>query len=260
MASRVHVKLAAAQMPGSNSIACNLDEIERFSVEARDQKVDILCFPECALTGYGPSYHKSPLDLNADDVTSGVAEVRRIARKVRLAMILGTQMPLDSGFSNSTLLIRPDGRIAGRYDKIHLYGRDVEFYRAGCDRPSLVRTRGISVGMLICFDLRFPELFRPLALGGGQIIFVPSHIHGPGTHWKNAVIASHISSRAAENGRFVFFVNTAGTTQNVPSMIANPRGEIIAKCRMGARQLLVVDINPRQVNNNFISCRRPDLY
>ena len=260
MASRTHVKLAAAQMPGSNSIVRNLEEIERFAVEACEQKADILCFPECALTGYGPSYHKSPLALSAEEVASGIAEVRRIARKLRLAMILGTQMPVHSAFSNSALLIRPDGRLACQYDKIHLYGRDVEFYRAGRDKPCLARTRGISVGMLICFDLRFPELFRPLALGGGRIIFVPSHIHGPGTHWKNTVIASHVSSRAAENGRFVFFVNTAGATQNAPSMIANPRGEIVAKCRRGARQLLVVDVNPSRVDNSFVSCRRPDLY
>jgi len=260
MASKTHVKLAVAQMPGSNSIARNLVEIEKFAVEAREQKADILCFPECALTGYSPSYHKSPLALNADDVASGVAEVRRIARKLRLAMILGTQMPLDSGFTNSTLLIRPDGRVPGQYDKIHLYGRDVEYYRAGCKRPTLARTRGISVGMLICFDIRFPELFRSLALGGGQIIFVPSYIHGPRTQWKNTVIASHVSSRAAENGRFVCFANTAGATQNVPSMIANPRGEIIAKCRRNARQLLVADINLREVNDNFASCRRPELY
>ena len=255
------VAFAVAQMRESGRIAENLRQIEKFAAEARAVKADILCFPECALTGYGPVYHKSPLDVDAGEVESALAGVRRMAREMRMAIVLGAPLPLEGGWSNSALLLRPDGRIAARYDKAHLYGRDAEFYRAGRATAQAARTKRVCVGMQICFDLRFPEPFRQLSLAGAQVIVVPSHIHAKKDMWKGPVMASHVSSRAAENGRFVVFINAAGVSaQNVPSMIANPRGEIIARCRKGVGQLLVAKLDLRAVNDDFLSCRRTDMY
>ena len=97
-------------------------------------------------------------------------------------------------------------------------------------------------------------------LEGAGIIFVPSHIHGKAGMWKGPVIEGHVRSRAAENGRYVVFVNAAGPEQNVPSMIADPRGELIARCRRGVRQLLVARLDLRKVNDDFLLSRRTDLY
>ena len=254
------IAIGIAQMRESEDMACNLQEIGRFARRAREAGADILCFPECALTGYGPAYHQSPLDVEPDEVEAGLADVRRLARETRMAFVLGVQLPLEGGWSNSALLVRPDGRIAARYDKAHLYSLDVEFYRAGRALARVATAKRARIGMQICFDVRFPEPFRQLSLDGAQIIVVPSHIHGKRDMWKGPVIEAHVRSRAAENGRFVAFVNAAGAAQNVPSMIADPRGEIVARCRRRAGHLLVAKLDLSQVSNDFLSCRRRDLY
>ena len=116
------------------------------------------------------------------------------------------------------------------------------------------------MGLQACFDIRFPEPFRALALAGAQMIVVPSHVHGKSDMWKNPVFEAHVRSRAAENGRFVVFVNAAGPEQNVPSMIADPRGELVAKCHKAARHLLVARLAVHRVSDDFLRCRRTDLY
>jgi len=254
------VIVGVAQMRVGADLGVNLRGIADFAEMAQTAKADFLCFPECALTGYAPALHESSADFDADAVEAAVAEVRGIARERKVSLVLGAHLPLDGGWTNSALLVRSDGRLVLRYDKAHLYGWDAEYYRAGRERAKTISVKGARIGAQICFDIRFPEPFRALSLGGAQMIFAPSHIHGERDMWKGPVIASHVSSRAAENGRFVVFANTAGRTQNVPSMIANPRGEIVARCRKGAEQLLVAEADLSKVNDEYIGCRRTDLY
>ena len=252
--------LGIAQMRESSHLGRNLWEIAQFAEAAAAEGADILCFPECALTGYGPAHHESPADFDPDAVEAGLAEVRVLARRLGMTIAIGAHMPLDGGWTNSVLLIRSDGRIVTRYDKAHLYGLDAEFYRAGRERAEAATVKGVRIGLQICFDIRFPEPFRRLAIEGAQIILVPSHIHGKSEMWKGPVIASHVSSRAAEDGRFVAFVNSAGSAQNAPSTIANPRGEIVLRGRRGAQQILLAELDLRQVNEDFLSVRRTDLF
>lgn len=252
--------LAIAQVKQTSDIGGNLREIGQFAALAARAKADLVCFPECALTGYGPILHESPAGFDADAVAAGVDDVRGLAREFKISVVLGTHLPLDGGWTNSLLLIRSDGRIVAQYDKAHLYGWDAEFYRAGRTAAAPVTLKGVRVGLQICFDIRFPEPFRALALGGAKLIVVPSYIHGKKDMWKDPVITGHVASRAAENGRFIAFANAAGRTQNVPSMVATPRGEVLARCRRGAEQLLVAELDLNDVSDEYLMCRRGDLY
>lgn len=254
------LRVGVAQMRLTNHLGRNLREMAYFAQMAREVGVEVLCFPECALTGYGPRHHDSSAQFDPDAVEAAVVEARGLAREMNVALVIGAHLPLEGGWSNSALLIASNGRVVTRYDKAHLYERDVEFYRAGRARPKVVTVKRARVGMQICFDVRFPEPFRALALEGAEIIFVPSFIHGKGGIWKRPIVEAHGGSRAAENGRFVVFANAAGAEQNVPSMIADPLGRIVAKCRRGARQLLSADLNLRNVRDELLACRRTDLY
>ena len=260
MARSKVLRVGVAQMPLTNHLGRNLREMAEFSAMARRARVDVLCFPECALTGYGPRHHESPSRFDTDAVEAALAEVRALAREMRMALVVGTHLPLEGGWSNSALLIATNGRVVMRYDKAHLYERDVEFYRAGRARPTTATVKGVRVGLQICFDLRFPEPFRSLALDDARVIFVPSFIHGKRGTWKRPVIESHVSSRAGENGRFVVFANAAGAEQKVPSMIADPRGRIAARCRLRARQLLSAGLDLSAVGDEMLASRRRDLY
>jgi len=260
MKRRRKITVGVAQMRETNDLGRNLREIGRFGETAARAGVDVLVFPECALTGYGPAYHESSSAFDVDAVAAAIEETRALARKERMALVLGAHLPLEGGWSNSALLIGPDGRIAARYDKAHLYGLDAEFYRAGRAPPPVAAVLGAAVGIEICFDLRFPEMSRRLALDGAQVIAIPSHIHGRKDMWKRPVIEAHVRSRAAENGRYVVFANAAGPYQNAPSMIADPRGEVPALARRGARELLLARLDLDRVQDDLVRCRRQDLF
>jgi NAD+ synthase (glutamine-hydrolysing) len=249
-----------AQMPETADVGRNLREIMRFADLGRQAGIGLLVFPECALTGYAPALHKSSAEWDPEAVEAALKEVCGLARETRMPIILGTHLPLDHGWTNSALLIGGDGRIASRYDKTHLYGLDVEFYLAGRAMPAVKAIRSATIGMEICFDLRFPEISRWLALHRADLIIVISHIHGKKEMWKRPIIEAHVRARASENGRFVLFANAAGPQQNVPSMIADPHGQILAQAEQSVRELLVARVDLRRVEDHMLRSRRADLF
>jgi len=259
--AKQRITVAIAQVEQSKNLAENLATAQEAVVQAHKARAEMILFPECALTGYGPALHNSTETFaSARAVENALKQMRAIAREEQMAIIIGSHLPLGDGWTNSAVLISRSGRITGRYDKAHLYGRDIEYYRAGRARPAPASAHGVKVGLQICFDIRFPEPFRALALAGAQIIVVPSYIHGAKNMWKGPIVTAHAASRAAENGRFLLFANAPGRTQNVSSLIASPRGDIIARARRGARQLLTARLDLTEVNDDFLSARRRDLY
>ncbi len=253
------VRLALAQMAESPDLGRNLRRMTALAEEAAGGGARLVLFPECALTGYGPACHRDPADFDAEAVAAAVAALRDVSRAAGVALVAGAHLPAPGGWTNSALLISPR-RAPARYDKTHLYGQDSRYYRAGSRPSEPLRAAGLCLGMQICFDLRFPEPFRRLALQGVQAVAVPAHIAGRADMWKGPVIEAHVRSRAAENGRFVLFINAAGPDQNAPSMIADPRGCLLAACRPRREELLLAELDLDQVSDAFIACRRPDLY
>ena len=146
----------------------------------------------------------------------------------------------DARFANRSYLIAPDGEIAARYDKIHMFDvtvsetekyRESARYRPG-SKAVLAQTSLAQIGMTICYDLRFPTLYRTLAQAGADILLVPSAF-SPVTgaaHWETLLRA-----RAIETGCFIIAAAQTGThvTQPKPrktyghSMIVDPWGKVV---------------------------------
>jgi len=229
--------------------------------EAVCRGADLIVFPEQFPTGWDPM---SVLHAEGDDgpIISGW---RRIAEEYG-AWIAGSHRERsEKGIRNATLLIDPDGHLQARYAKIHLFtpGGEGEQYTAG-DEFVVRDVAGIRVGCAICYDLRFPELFRRYADLGAECMVVPAawpcsrldHFH------------LFARARAVENQFYLAAVCTTGRTPVDDycggSCIVDPAGEVISRAGEG-ESLISAPISSdqiRQVRDAFPVQRdvRRDLY
>ncbi len=158
----------------------------------------------------------------------------------------------DSGLFNTSLLIHPDGSIAAQYNKLHLFDVDIEekrfresdLFQAG-DTPVIGTVSGIKVGLSICYDLRFPELYRHYAQDGAKILCIPASFTRPTgkAHWEILLRA-----RAIENQCFVLAPAQTGIGSNgIPtyghSMVIDPWGTILCKGTEQQEEVLIADLD-----------------
>ncbi len=150
--------------------------------------------------------------LHPEETDPTLAALREAATKHSIWLLIGSLGLLtqdeDGRFANRSLLVAPNGDIAARYDKIHMFDVNVsetEVYRESAgyrpgNRAVLAETPFAKIGMTVCYDVRFPHLYRRLAQSGAQILTVPAafnHITGA-AHWETLLRA-----RAIETGCFV---------------------------------------------------------
>ena len=205
-----------------------------------------------------------------------VAAARRWAAELDLAIVAGSvieRAPGDARAYNTSLLIQPDGEVTAAYRKLHLFDveaggvtyRESAGARAGAE-VVLDRTLGHAVGMSICYDLRFPELYRRLALEGAEIVAVPAAFtEATGRdHWEPLLRA-----RAIENQVFVIAANQVGRHANGTrsygrSMIVDPWGIVLAQAPDGVGVVCAdLDFGARDVIRGRLPAlrhRRPDVY
>ncbi len=201
--------------------------------------------PECTnILSANRNHQRAVLHHEADDPT--LDAVREQAAQSGIWLLIGSLALLtndaDGRFANRSFLIGPDGAIVARYDKIHMFDVDVtetEVYRESAGyRPGsmavLADTTFGKVGMTVCYDVRFPHLYRRLAQSGAQILTVPAafnHLTGA-AHWETLLRA-----RAIETGCFVlapaqtgFHPETIGEGRKTHghSLAIAPWGEILA--------------------------------
>lgn len=163
----------------------------------------------------------------------------------------------DGRFANRSLLIGPDGAIAARYDKIHMFDvslengeswRESRIYRPG-DEAVVVETPLARIGLSICYDLRFPRLFRAMSQAGAEILCVPAAFtrQTGKAHWKALLIA-----RAIECGAFVIAAAQGGVHEDGRetfghSLIVSPWGDILTEARGDEPCVILADIDPARV-------------
>ena len=193
---------------------------------------DVVVMPEIWTTGY--SLGRLQQEAEAMD-GSLVAELCQLAAASRCSILAGSVPMLKEGkIYNTALAINRQGRLVHAYDKVHLFGlfREEEFFAPG-NNFSTFDLDGVCCGTTICYDLRFPELYRHLALQGAQIIFCPAEWpEARGDIWRLLVQA-----RAAEDHIFLVAVNCAGSFKKAPfyghSLVVGPDGKIIVEAGEG---------------------------
>jgi omega-amidase len=241
----------------------NLAVVRQMAAEAARRGSDLLVLPELWSTGYDlerAADHAAPLDRGI------FAETAALARELGLA-ILGSCLSLlgPGQYGNTAVLFGTQGQILGSYSKAHLFRlMEEERYLTAGDTLGLVDTAWGRAGLAICYDLRFPELFRAHALAGAEIIFLPSEWPHPRlAHWRTMLRA-----RAIENESYVVGCNRVGESRGTHffghSTVLDPWGETVIEAGQEA-MLLTVEIDldrvaaVRQAIPVFDD-RRPDVY
>jgi omega-amidase len=219
--------------------ASNHARIEALLKQATVRPGDFVLLPELGDTGFS-------LDLGriVDDRSAEWAAA--MAKRSGTFLQHGFAGRGDEGMGRNIMgLFGPDGRGLGEYHKVHPfgYGRESAFYRGG-DRLVLRKCGDATVCPLICYDLRFPELWRLAALSGAEVFTIgASWPSVRQNHWRSLLIA-----RAIENQAYVVSVNRTGRDPNLAysggSMVVSPKGEIIVEAGAEERVLSAdVDVN-----------------
>ena len=173
--------------------------------EAKSAGVNLLVFPECFLTGYYRVAEDVP--LAADAVTPEVmTKLDALADDTRIAFVLGSYEPRADGVRNAAHVFLPNASHGTTYCKRALYGEwEKEAFTQG-KSPCLFEYMGYRFGVLICFDVEFPELVREAAKAGADAVLVPTALMEP-DHWIADFV---VQSRAVENGITVVYANRIG--------------------------------------------------
>lgn len=209
----------------TGSVERNLALIGTAAEQAHEKKVDLLVFPECFLTGYyqTPEMVRTLAGEVTDEVLGGIAEV---ARRTGVALVVGSYEKTPEGVFNSAHFFAPDSSSPITYRKRALYGDWEKTVFERGNGPVLFDYKCFRFGILICFDIEFPELLRETALQNARIVLVPTALMAP----YDNVARLMVPTRAIENGIHVVYANRIGAERELSfvglSCIAGPSGPI----------------------------------
>ena len=240
------MRIAALQMhaiAGDNE--ANLGRIASAATDAAAGGAKLLIVPERAVTGYGAG--EDAFEKLASPASGEVAtRLSAIARENGIAIVAGFAEQEGNVTYNSALFTDGLGTNAV-YRKSHLYG-DYEraAFKPGVPTSVMVELAGVRLGMLICYDVEFPENVRRLALAGADLVVVPTALPKGSS---GTFIANHmIQVRAFENQVFVAYINHCGADDNFTyaglSRIAAPDGRLLAEGPAEDETLLFAEIRP----------------
>ena len=243
-----HTVFAALQLSSQADVGANLDRVAALLGEAARRGAKIALLPEnFAHLGSDEVTRRAVAEDLAGDAPSGPVATRlaELARANDMTILAGG-MPERSGDPerpyNTLALFAPDGRFSAAYRKIHLFDVDLadRSYResaassAGAE-PAVVEAAGLRVGLSICYDLRFPELYRALADRGAEVLVVPAAFTVPTgkDHWHVLLRARAIESQAYVVAAGQWGKHPGGRVTYGKSCIIDPWGEIIAQASEG---------------------------
>lgn len=241
------MRIALAQIRSGTDPAANLELVDRYSRQAADAGATLVLFPEATMCRFGV-----PLAPVAEPLDGRWADgVRAVAQRTGITVVAGMFCPSGDGRVTNTLIASGPGTDA-HYDKIHLYdafGFAESKTVAPGAQPTVIDVGGVRVGLTLCYDVRFPELYTDLADRGAHLITVhASWGTGPGKLDQWTLLAR---ARAIDTTAVVAAVDQAypgdeiaalGPTGVGGSLVASATGEVIAAADAGER-LLVTDID-----------------
>lgn len=259
------MKVALLQARGTPAdVPANVEALRRAAADAATAGAGLLVTPEAFVTGYDIATTRMR-ELAEPAGGEALAEVGRIAAAAGVAIVCGWAERDGECIYNAATLFDARGGTLLTHRKAHLYGDIDRASFAPGDRFAVADLDGLRVGILICFDIEFPEPARALALAGAQLIAVPTSLMAP----YDFVAHTIVPARAAENQLFVAYANRVGRETTLDyvgqSCVASPDGQRVAVAGRDEQTLLVAEVDTAAIDasragHNYLDERRPSLY
>jgi len=261
------MKIAVAQISCSlGDPEANLSKVHDFSRRAKDVSAELILFPEMTDTGYSMSV----IQKHANEWNGGfVPGLREIASQLSIAIVSGVSERYGSSIYNSQILVDSLGKSTAKYRKTHLYAvapvEEQTCFAPG-DGFASFALGDLRFGFSICYDLRFPEMYRKLATeqNVGAFLISSAWPFPRDEHFR--VLAQ---ARAIENQSYVIASNRVGKDDDLwfcgSSAIIDPRGVIVAAASADREELIYADLSQELVLSvrsrvESLAHRREDLY
>lgn len=245
----------------------NLRKVQELFGKTDLKEDDIVVLPEMWTSGYAL---ESIEDLAFRNLEGVKEEMAKLAKEYKVNIVAGSvpNIKVGSDVLNTSFVIDKSGEFVYEYSKIHLVPmlNEPDFLKGGDASADTFELYGNKAGLVICYDLRFPELFRDLALDDAKVIFVVAEWPAERTeHWLTL-----LKARAIENQCYIVGSNTFGTQPNGAtfagnSIIINPFGEVLAQGSGDREEIVATDIDLgyiAQVRKDIpiFKSRRRDMY
>lgn len=268
------LRVACVQLASGHDVDANLEQAEQEIRRAGRRGARLIVLPEKWNAIGDAAVLRAAAEPRDGRSTQLIASLARDLDAWILAgsIVVRSDNP-DGLLRNVSMLVAPDGRIAATYAKLHLFDVDlagVSYRESDAEQPGddvvVAEVDGVQLGMSICYDLRFPELYRMLTLAGARLLAVPAAftLHTGRDHWEVLLRA-----RAVENQCFVLAPNIigshgAGKVSYGRSMIVDPWGTVLA-CAPDSTGVIVVDLDLDAVDRvraaiPALDHRRGDIY
>jgi deaminated glutathione amidase len=257
------LRVACIQMDASHDGEANLLKATALAARAVRQKSKFIAFPENFLwRGSGKNI------AEASNATGPIlSHFQDFAKKTKTVLLLGSLLEpshLKKKYYTTSFLISETGKVIAKYRKIHLFRinfkqvcTDESVSTHGGSEAVVGKVFGVPAGLTVCYDLRFPELFRRLVLKGARIMTVPSNFteHTGKAHWEVLLRA-----RAIENQVFIIAPGQVGTHPSTKirsfgnSLIIDPWGKVLARGHATREEVVIADLDfavQSQLRRNF---------
>ena len=257
------MRIAIFQSAGKAcDVAYNIEQISKTAQQAAEQEARLLICPELYLSGY--NIGDATFELAEPDNGPSARQLAEIAAEQHIALLYGYPEQADNVVYNSACLIECDGQVIANYRKTHLYAAEENrLFKPGNE---LVRVKidDFTLGLLICYDVEFPEAVRAHALAGVDLVAVPTALMQP----QDFVAETMVPTRAFENQVFVAYVNRCGLEGELvycgKSCVVGPDGKDLARAGDG-EELLIADLERERYQQwreliPYMIDRRPEVY
>lgn len=238
------MRIAAYQFAVSGNIECNLSKIVDCVYKAANQKIDLVVFAECAITGYPPRDVSDSKSVDFKSLTNIYIKLQSIADETGVSFIVGTIAKDDENIYNRANLFQPHTDIE-YYDKRALWGWDKDNFAQGINKGVFI-IGGLKVGVRICFEVRFPEYFRELYIEKTDLNIVMFYdVSEIDDIDRYNMIKGHLQTRAIENVCQTLSVNSIAPYQTAPTALFDKSGRILSECERNQEGFMVYDLEKK---------------